>query len=112
MNEETMKLVEELAAKLGTTAEHLWGVLCRQAPISAVVGLARDAALLWLVVLAWRKLSRVNFDKWDEDLVKGFLYGGLAIATAIAVVYAFSSLPMEIAGLFNPEYWAFKQVIK
>lgn len=55
MNEATQKMIEELATKLGVTAEHLWGVLCRQAPTSAVVGLAGDAVLLWLVVFAWRK---------------------------------------------------------
>ena len=112
MNEATQKMIEELAAKLGTTAEHLWGVLCRQAPISAVVGLACDAALLWLAVLAWRKLSRVNFDNWDNDCGKGALYGGLAIATAIAAACALGALPVEIAGLLNPEYWALKQVLK
>ena len=112
MNEATQKMIEQLAAKLGTTAEHLWGVLCRQAPISAVVGLACDAALLCLVVLAWRKLSRVDVENWDNDLEKGALYGVLAIATAIAVAYALNALPIEIAGLLNPEYWALKQVLK
>lgn len=34
MNEETRKLIESLAASLGTTAEHLWQVLLRQAYIS------------------------------------------------------------------------------
>ena len=44
MNEATAKLIEELAAKLGTTAEHLWGVLVRQAPISATVSAALTLA--------------------------------------------------------------------
>ena len=39
MDEKFQKLIEALAAKLGTTAEHLWGVLVRQAPISGAVDL-------------------------------------------------------------------------
>jgi hypothetical protein len=112
MNEATQKMIEDLANKLGTTTEHLWGVLCRQAPISAVVGLACDAALLLIVVLAWHKLSRVKYEHWDNDFGKGVMYGGLALATAITVACALGALPTEIAGLVNPEYWALKQLLK
>lgn len=37
MNEQTVKLVEQLAQKLGTTTEYLWNVLIKQAPISAAI---------------------------------------------------------------------------
>jgi len=112
MNEAMQNMIEQLAAKLGTTTEHLWGVLCRQAPSSAVVGLACNAAIIWVVVLAWRKLSRIDFDGMDDNLGKGILYGCLALATAIALVCIFCELPVQIAGLLNPEYWALKQVLK
>lgn len=35
MNEQTEKLLREIAAKIGTTGEHLWGVLIQQAYIRA-----------------------------------------------------------------------------
>lgn len=111
MNEATAKLIEELAAKLGTTVEHLWAVLIRQAPISAVVGLAVDAVFIWLVVLGWKKLSKVDFDSWDGDMGKGMLYAGLSLATAIVVACVLCELPVLVAGLINPEYWALKQVM-
>lgn len=111
MNEATEKLIEELAAKLGTTVEHLWAVLIRQAPISAVVGLTVDAVFIWLVVLGWKKLSKVDFDSWDSDMGKGMLYAGLSLATAIVVACVLCELPVLVAGLLNPEYWALKQVM-
>lgn len=112
MNEQTAKLIEQLASKLGTTAEHLWGVLVRQAPISATVGILCDALLIIAVYLGWKKLLKVNFDNWDNDMGKGMLFGGLAIATAICLCAAFGSLQTEVAGFLNPEYWAIKQILK
>lgn len=37
MEEKTIKLIEQLAQKLGTTTEYLWAVLLKQAPIDATV---------------------------------------------------------------------------
>ena len=36
MNDQTLELIRDLAEKLGTTTEHLWGVLVTQAYISGV----------------------------------------------------------------------------
>ena len=40
MNDQTAKLIEQLAQKLGTTTEYLWSVLIKQAPIDALSRLA------------------------------------------------------------------------
>lgn len=114
MNEQTLQLIEKIALKLGTTAEHLWGVLVRQAPISGAIGLACDVALILALYAMWKKLLTVDFDNWnwDSDFGKSVMYGGLAIATTILLVYAFGKLPTEIAGFINPEYWALKQISK
>ena len=36
MNDQTLELIRDLAEKLGTTTEHLWGVLMTQAFISGI----------------------------------------------------------------------------
>jgi len=36
MNEDTIKLIRDLAEKFGTTSEHLWAVMVRQALISSI----------------------------------------------------------------------------
>lgn len=37
MNEQTTKLIEQLAKELGTTAEYLWTVLLKQSPIADIM---------------------------------------------------------------------------
>lgn len=112
MNEQTVKLIQELSDKLGTTAEHLWGVMVRQAPISGVIGLLIDVAAILLLMIGWKKLSKINFDKWDDDFGKGALYAALIVATLVSIIGIASSLPTEISGIINPEYWALKQILK
>lgn len=112
MNESTQQLIRELADKLGTTTEHLWGVLVKQAPISGAIGLLSSVAMLAVVFFAWRKLTKIEFGKWDNDFGKGALYGGFCIATAIVFASTMGALPVEVAGIFNPEYWALKQVLR
>ena len=44
MNDQTVQLLRELAEKFGTTTEHLWGVLIKQAYISGVGDLITSIA--------------------------------------------------------------------
>lgn len=71
MNEETSKLIRELADKLGTTAEHLWSVLVKQAPISSAtdcVGLI----VLWIIMgLSFCKLKKLVAE--DIDWTPGLI---------------------------------------
>jgi hypothetical protein len=112
MDDKTLQALTTLAAKLGTTAEYLWGVLLKQAPISGVVGLLADAALLYAVYFAWTRLLKVEFTGYDSDIKKGGAYLGLFIGSALCLVAALGNLPIEVAALLNPEYWALRQILK
>ena len=116
MNEATAKLIEELAAKLGTTAEHLWGVLVRQAPISATVSAALTLAWVVVLVCGWRyavrSMKRANEDSilHDEE-VRAVVIGSLilvSIATAVAITIGSVGC---VSAFANPEFWALKQVM-
>ncbi len=119
MNDQTTKLVEQLAQKLGTTAEYLWAVLLKQAPISA----ATDLIYLILVIIGGVLLYKLHkylseeggeyknsiyCDK--EELVVipmvlvTFLWGVIAIV-------CFFCIGNIINGFFNPEYWALKEIL-
>lgn len=37
MNDKVLEALQTLAEKLGVTAEHLWGVLLKQAPIDGTI---------------------------------------------------------------------------
>jgi hypothetical protein len=116
MNEATTKLVEELAAKLGTTAEHLWGVLVRQAPISGVC----DALVIvaWIIGLAWAlrlvrsktEKPKTGYAEWGEEgaLLAWLVWG---ITAAFVMIVAGACFADIVASLVNPEYWALKQVM-
>lgn len=107
MTDEILKRLDALAAKLGTTAQHLWAVLVREARIEAYEYVAW--ATLWLVlgaVAAYR--FRCCFK--SDDL------GGPAIFCAIVATLFFLIACGCLAGLpgmlLNPEYWALQQVLK
>lgn len=114
MNEQTAKLIQDLAAKLGTTAEHLWGVLVRQAPLSAAIDLIQ-LVVIWVIAFGLLKRAAVAWKKSeteDNEVEVGAysLFAGLAVVAGIAV---FLACPHGIvSGFFNPEYWALKQILK
>jgi ABC-type Fe3+ transport system permease subunit len=125
MNEEISKLIQQLAEKLGTTAEHLWAVLCRQAPISATVDAVLCIAAIAATWAAFRLVKRKTTPvktksvsgyerqdaEWEDE--PAFLAWILWIVLAIiAVATVMISANGIAAGFVNPEYWALKQIIK
>ncbi len=117
MNEQTTKLIEQLSSKLGTTAEHLWGVLIRQAPISAITDLLTSGFIVFLVWKSFQIVQRKTKETeesepdWVEEgaFVAWCIWGLLAL---ISISIVISSVEGIVAGLVNPEFWALKQIIK
>lgn len=114
MSKETTDLINQLADKLGTTAEHLWGVLVKQAPISSAVELALLlAGILGAVVLgmvAYKKSKKEDSSDHD-DLVCVYCAVASAILGLIVLVVLLCESENIVAGFFNPEYWALHQLI-
>lgn len=118
MNEQTAKLIADLASKLGTTAEHLWSVLARQAPISCGIVLVSLAAeitfLIWFTRWLWRN-PVVKSE--DEDRHVFSVAARVFVWIGVAILWCVASCAVEdsgtyISGFTNPEYWALKQIIK
>lgn len=124
MDEKTLQSITALATKLGTTAEYLWAVLLKQAPIYGITTIMMYAA--WFsMVLVWVRFVRSktktppadplgNFyphAAWCEEA--GALAWMSAFASALLVAIGFGSdLPMITAAFFNPEYWALMKILK
>ena len=121
MNKETLDLVRGLADKLGTTAEHLWGVLVKQAPISSACDLGvLIMAIVSSIIIIFQvskgqeyqegKTKQKFFYEHDE-LAMGItvISGGVLIISIIILIVCFATI---MSGFFNPEYWAFKQIVK
>lgn len=115
MNENTEKLVRELADKLGTTADHLWAILTQQAAVWSYTAIVIDTGtiLLALVLLVWgicigRKVVSDNSEEYLWIPVVIAAVGGIVFF--VGVINICCDLPSIVSGLFNPEYWAFKQI--
>lgn len=123
MDEKYQALIEALANKLGTTVEHLWGVLIRQAPISGVVDLVLCMVIatvtVWFVAIVKHKTTapaataedQYPYAEWRDEAA--FLAWAVAlIAGVFALVYVICSAQGIAAAFANPEYWALKQLVK
>ena len=109
MNDKTEQLVRELAEKLGTTVEHLWGVLVQQAPIAAATNTLLLGIAGILTALVVRTAVRLWKDGEEEAAITATFVSGLMALASFVALCCFA--PAIAAGFFNPEYWALKQII-
>lgn len=114
MNQETLKALTELSNKLGTTAEYLWSVLVKQAPISGFISLFEVAATLAAIyflfvvvkqkVATYKDVGRID----DHSFALWFIF-------CVACVWAFFIVCLgigdAITAFVNPEYWALSKII-
>jgi hypothetical protein len=115
MNEQTTKLLEALAAKLGTTAEYLWTVLLRQAWISAIEDVLQYLVVASLPYFMWKFHKRMKATMeggyLSNDEEKWLIVGVCWFVVAVIVFWAFLCIPDTITKLVNPEYWALSEVL-
>lgn len=120
MNEQQTKLLEKLADKLGVTVEHLWSVLVRQAPIEAITGCFVTVSILTVSIFALNRVNGLKTDDYGDIQIYG---KDTAIPKALLVVICMAFIAVGLlsasfdicaitTALFNPEYYAFKQIIK
>ena len=132
MNEEVqkkaMEMLETLAGKLGTTIEHLWGVLLKQAAVEGVDSVlisAMSAVVIVFFVVAlyyvWREIpSLVESDasKRDSDdygyiyLLRGASGAAWFLLTAIPLDITLSRVKIALTCFINPEYWAIREIAR
>ena len=115
------KLIEQLAAKFGTTTEYLWGVLLRQAPIDSTINLIQIALVMlfgWFLYKTHKRLmkkdgdgnyARNSYEKYEMGATLPMVIG--AIVFAILIFVSFLCIPDIINGYFNPEYWALNKIL-
>ena len=111
--EQLTELLEKLATKLGTTAEYIFGLYTKQAFIHGIGGFI-IALLLVIIMIALLKLTIIPYLKADTFIKKEkqFIYALLGIFTVIYVTAILVLISGATTALFNPEYWAFTQILK
>jgi hypothetical protein len=121
MNDNTAKLLEQLAAKFGTTTEYLWGVLLRQAPINSTINLIQITLVMLFGCFLYKTHKRLMkkhgdsdyaetyYEKYEAGAVMPMVIG--AIVFAIFFLASFFCISNVINGYFNPEYWALDKIL-
>ena len=117
MTDQIMEILRVLAEKFGTTTEFLWGIMVRQA---YVVGISQILAFVMagLFVFAWnRYVWSIRLPEDPQEDRGGDKTFGIMMVRLFGVVGACMWAMMFLCGLteittalFNPEYWAIKQV--
>lgn len=116
MNQDTLNALTALAEKLGTTGEHLWGVLLQQAWVSFWTDLVCDLAflalayaMLQLSLFAYNHTDVVSFSGREGHALLCVLAGLGSLMSVITVV---CSIESTVTKLINPEYYALSQILK
>jgi hypothetical protein len=117
--EEMSKLLSQLADKLGTTTEYLWGVLIKQAPIDAITTLFQMLLVLLFGIGLWKVHRWLSKSEDDSDCSRYEEYEELAIAPMVIATIVFVILSIVcffcitdvVNGFLNPEYWALDKIL-
>lgn len=112
-----MNILNELAEKLDTSIELLWGVLVKQQYINAITHFVL-AILLTLIIIISLILVPKHLEKLDNTLDEyGFsTYSSskaffITVVVILAVV-VFIQFVIGIKMLYNPEYYALKEILE
>ena len=106
MNEETLKRLDTLAAKLNTTGEHLWGVLMVQQRVDAAIKFMLFGFGLYLIHWAIKCFKLEAKQEYDDPkyVLIGVCCGGFGVM--------FVGFGFDWWGhIINPEFYAIKSLL-
>lgn len=115
MNEEILKRLDALAAKLGTTSTYLWSVMVKQAIVTGYVDLGvaiifvlvgAAAGLMLGLFIRFAKSDKYKYDEWPLGCS---ILAGVVLLLCIGIAIGFSySAALELA---NPQGWALQTIL-
>lgn len=112
MNDATQAALVALAGKLGTTAEHLWGVLIRQARIDAWLSLGQSVVMVAVATAFFVWLSKQpELEGYNNDGAIAIRIVGSIICIALLLVVLFAGVPSVLTGFANPEAAALRDLL-
>ncbi len=126
MDTNTADLLKQLADKFGTTVEHLWSVLVKQATVNACANALETALGLGLIIaigyfLRWltkprRKEAQDQYETgalcdWDDGWPVAISII-LVVGVIVWLVVAGITVESVIVAINNPEYFALQEVLR
>ena len=107
-------LIEQLAAKLGTTVEYLWQILLKQVQVEirlAEMGMT-ISFVLYAIAAVLFIVAFVRRIKDDDYGLAVYWILGVYVVTSIAVTLHILNYIQLVTLKNNPEYWALQEVLK
>lgn len=107
MNDEILKRIDALAAKLGVAGAELWRILVKQAKVDAISDVAWaivSIAIIFGVIKLEYWAVRRN-EKEEDDWIIGITIISVIVGVTFLIVGIASLMDLPTA-LFNPEYRA------
>jgi len=110
MNKELINLLEGIANKMGSTTEHLWEILVRQAPIECCKYIIQIFLFLGITGLFLWSLYYLLIS--DEEMEEKAWIGLIFFVLILACLGATTELIYRmITVIKNPEFWALKELL-
>lgn len=124
MKPDIESILAAIAMNIGTTVEHLWGVLIKQSTISAISDFI--TCTLWIIGFVYlfkgvKKLinKRIVIDKYGDEVIKRdideaivwIIWTCMIVVSLIMVISVTLSIENIINASFNPEYWALEKIL-
>src|SRR5690606_36345314 len=109
------KAMEQLASAFNTTVEQLYPILVRQAYIDGVTSVL-IAVVAWILFFilyrsTMKKKAASKYWDWFDEQSGGIRLAGIVVTGLIAFIATGIMISIAPTALFNPEYWAIKEVL-
>jgi hypothetical protein len=112
MNTEIAKQVSEvldvLAQKFGSTVEHLWGILIKQAYVEGIISLVWVIISIIVGTISIKYI--IKFFKEEDDGWEGMLFAICFGLIALSALVFCLNINDTIRALVNPEFYAIKEI--
>lgn len=118
MDNNTAQLLQQLAAKLGTTADKVWQVLIYQQRLNAIEGII--TIIIWVIIgiILWRLHKHFLAETESElniydisDAAMPLMVIGLIIYVVLSIVMLLNLIPDILDELINPQFTALKFIL-
>ncbi|QLI77124.1 hypothetical protein [Bacillus pumilus] len=114
--DKALAYIDKLAAKLGVAAEHVYGVLVKQAVVGGVISTIMMLSAIVVAVLFTKSLAEKSRDyqkrvgpydvNWYQVIQ---CLTGIAVVVLCIVTLVIG--PEMIGKIINPEYYAIKEIL-
>ncbi|MFF2413499.1 hypothetical protein [Bacillus safensis] len=113
--DKAMAYIDKLAAKLGVAAEHVYGVLVKQAMANGItdviIGLVVTTILIAVFSAGKKAFVKSNISSGMDILDWSMFTAVVGIAVVVGFGFGLSFLTDGIKAVINPEYYAIKEIL-